>query len=307
MVPLLVPTLPYSSVADTDHGVRAGGGIGMARGSTGAGAAVSEAPGVGEAGGLNGRADIRRIGREADRRTGRRRGIGESNRGRHVIDGDHDRTAAGQLMGVGHGERRRIAARIGIRVRGVQRARLIRPVAKVPGVGERSGAASLGCLAECEGRLGVDRQGGTRIDARRTEDRDCLGAGADLAVLVRRRHGHGVRAGGGIGMARGSAGAGAAVTKVPGVGEARGLNGGADIRRGGREAQGGPGSSRAGPGQARRRRHVIDRDHDRAAAGQVVGVGHGERRRVAARIGIRVRRVQRARLIRAVAKVPGVG
>ena len=141
------------------HGVRAGGGIGMARGSAGAGAAVAEAPGVGEARGLNGRADIRRAGREADRRPRRRRGIGESYRRRHVIDRDHDRAAAGQVVGVGHGERRRVAARIRISMRGVQAAGLIRPVAKVPGVGERSGAASLSRLAEREGRLGVDRQG----------------------------------------------------------------------------------------------------------------------------------------------------
>ena len=161
----------------------------MARGSASAGAAVSEAPGVGEAGGLNGRADIGRGGREAQGGPGSSRaGPGQARRRRHVIDRDHNRAAAGQLMGVSHGERRRVAARIGIRVRRVQRARLVRAVAKVPGVGEGSGAASLSRLAECQGRLGVDRQGRTRIDAWWTEDRDGPAAGADLAVLVRRRH-----------------------------------------------------------------------------------------------------------------------
>ena len=170
-------------------GVSPGRRICVARGCTGAGAAVAEVPGVGKARGLNGRADIRRGGREAQGGPGSSRaGPGQARRRRHVIDRDHDRAAAGQLMGVGHGERRRIAARIGIRVRRVQRARLVRPVAKVPGVGEGSGAASLSRLAECQGRLGVDRQGGTRIDYGGAEDRDRPAAGADLAVLVRRRH-----------------------------------------------------------------------------------------------------------------------
>ena len=188
----------------------------MARGCPAAGAAVAEVPGVGEACGLNGRAHIRRAGRVSSAGDPR------------FAEGASDKLAVGatsltvtttelllvSLLASVTVSCRRVAARIRIGMRGVQAARLIRPVAKVPGVGERSGAATLRRLAERQGRLGVDRHGRTRIDHRRAEDLDCPGGCPRLAVLVLRRHRHGVSPGGRERMARGCAGAGAAVAEL---------------------------------------------------------------------------------------------